>query len=100
MTLRDLEPSKLVHSLECPVVQGKRIPLLTTPEIARQYPNAKMHLCYHFTLGLVETVRYEPHNYRPSTVKYPDATKACCRECGGTHGLLDTALLPVVPWPR
>jgi len=70
---------------------------MATPNIARAYPNGRMHHCYHFTLqarGLVETLRYPPHPYEESTVVYDDATRPLCAVCRGTHGALDRLILP------
>lgn len=70
---------------------------MLTPAIARAYPNARMHSCYHFTLharGLVETMHYPPHPYEESTVVYADATMPLCKVCMGTHSALDRLILP------
>ena len=102
MEKREYPPAVLVHSESCPDVAALRtrgvalIPM-TTPAIARAYPNGRMHNCYHFTLqarGVVEMVRYPPHQYEQSTVVYDDATMPLCAVCMGTHGVLDRLSLP------
>jgi hypothetical protein len=99
---REYPPAVLVHAEDCEDVIGLRragealIPMVT-PEIARAYPNGRMHSCYHFTLqtrGVVQTMTYPPHAYDPSTVTHPDAARPMCTVCMGTHGTLDTLILP------
>lgn len=99
---REYPPAVLVHSDSCDDVIGLRrhgeslIPL-PTPDIARTYPNGRMHSCYHFSLqarGVVQTMTYPPHAYEPSTVIYADASRALCEVCMGTHGTLDALVLP------
>jgi len=99
---REYPPAVLVHSEPCPDVatlraHGAALIPMVTPAIARAYPNARMHSCYHFTLqarGVVETVQYPPHAYEESTVVYDDATRPLCAVCMGTHGALDRLVLP------
>jgi hypothetical protein len=94
---RDYPPSVIVHRPDCPDAQGRPWPRLATAEVARRYPNGKQHHCYHFhqnSIGVVEQVEYAPHEYEKSTVTYPDATRALCGFCGGTHGVLDALDLP------
>ena len=94
---REYPPAVLVHRPDCPDVSGRRLPRLPTTEIAWQYPNGRMHICYHFhqnSIGVLEVVQYPAHEYEPSTVIYADATQALCGYCGGTHGVLDQLILP------
>ena len=70
---------------------------MDTRAIAHQYPNGRMHSCYHFSLfpkGLVETMVYPPHAYEESSVLYADAARPLCAVCMGTHGALDSLILP------
>ncbi|MDT4992895.1 MAG: hypothetical protein QOH97_2787 [Actinoplanes sp.] len=99
---REYPPAVLVHSEVCEDVSTLRrhgdvlIPT-ATPDLARAYPNGRMHSCYHFSVqarGVVQTMTYPPHAYEPSTVRYPDATRALCVVCMGTHGTLDALILP------
>ena len=99
---REYPPAVLVHAEHCEDVISLRragemwIPTVTA-EIARAYPNGRMHSCYHFTLqarGVVQTMTYPPHGYEPSTVTYPDAVRPLCQVCMGTHGALDVLILP------
>jgi len=99
---REYPPAVLVHADTCEDVlnlrrRGEVLIPMATPDIARAYPNGRMHSCYHFTLqarGVVQTMTYPPHAYEPSSVVYPDATRALCELCMGTHGALDTLTLP------
>ncbi len=99
---REYPPAVLVHAETCEDVlnlqrYGEILIPMATPEIARAYPNGRMHRCYHFTLqarAVVQTMTYPPHAYEPSTVVYPDAARALCVVCMGTHGGLDTLILP------
>jgi len=99
---REYPPAVLVHSESCPDVATPRTHVaaliaMETPAIARAYPNARMHSCYHFTLqarGVVESVQYPLHEYEESTVVYADAPRALCTVCMGTHGSLDRLILP------
>jgi hypothetical protein len=94
---REYPPAVVVHAPGCADIRGRILPTLPTPEIARHYPNGRMHSCYHFTLqptGVVESIEYAPHAYEQSTVRYPDAPRPCCTVCGGTHGTLDALILP------
>jgi hypothetical protein len=93
----DYPPAVRVHRPDCPAVAGLILPQQATREIALQHPNGRPHSCYHVhknAVGVVETVLYPPHNYLPSTHKQPDATRTMCEICGGTHGVLDSLLLP------
>lgn len=99
---REYPPAVLVHSEDCDDVislrrRGEILPPMVTPDIARTYPNGRMHNCYHFSVqarGVVQTMTYPPHEYEPSTVSYPDAARALCALCMGTHGTLDALILP------
>lgn len=94
---RDYPPAVVVHRSDCADVLGRLLPQLPTAEIARLYPNGQRHHCYHHRrdpVGMVEQVEYPPHEYEKSTVIYPDATRALCGYCGGTHGVLDVLELP------
>ena len=96
--IREYPPAVIVHRPDCQDLQGRQLPRLTTPEIARQHPNGKPHRCYHFhqnSVGVVEQVEYPPHSYEESSVMYADATKPLCGFCGSTHGVLDVLILPV-----
>lgn len=93
---RDYPAAVLVHREGCPEAPSGLIPMATA-DIARAYPNGRMHHCYHFSLfpkGLVETMAYPPHAYEESSVTYPDATRPMCSVCMGTHGTLDALILP------
>ena len=99
---REYPPAVLVHSENCEDMINLRrhreilIPM-ATPDLARAYPNARMHNCYHFSLqarGVVQTMTYPPHAYEASTVTYPDAVRELCAVCMGTHGTLDALILP------
>ncbi len=99
---REFPPAVLVHAQDCQDVtsllrHGEVLIPMATSDIARAYPNGRMHNCYHFTLqarGVVQTMTYTPHAYEPSTVTYPEAVRALCRVCMGTHGTLDALILP------
>ena len=94
--MRDYPPAVIVHRPDCPDARGRLWPRLATADIARRYPNGKQHHCYHFhqnSIGVVEQVEYPPHTYEKSTVTYPDAARAMCGYCGGTHGVLDALQL-------
>jgi hypothetical protein len=99
---REYPPAVLVHTENCEDVinlrrRGEIVIPMATPDIARTYPNGRMHRCYHFSLwarGVVQTMTYPPHTYEPSTVIYPDAARPLCAVCMGTHGALDTLVLP------
>ena len=99
---REYPPAVLVHQENCSDVITARergevfIPMVTR-DIAVAYPNGRMHSCYHFRLfatGVVQPMTYPPHEYKPSSVTYPDAVKALCEVCMGTHGTLDALSLP------
>ncbi len=100
---REYPLAVLVHAESCEDVinlrrHGESLISMATPDIARKYPNGRMHNCYHFSLqsrGVVQIMTYPPHTYEPSTVIYPDATRALCVVCMGTHGVLDTLILPL-----
>jgi hypothetical protein len=99
---REYPPAVLVHAESCEDVfslrrHGEVLIPMTTPDLACAYPNGRMHCCYHFSVqarGVVQTMTYPPHAYEPSTVRYPDAARALCVVCMGTHGTLDTLILP------
>ena len=99
---REYPPAVLVHSESCADVtnlraRGEILPSMATQDIARAYPNGRMHNCYHFTLqarGVVQTMQYPPHPYEESSVAYADATMPLCSVCMGTHGSLDRLILP------
>jgi hypothetical protein len=99
---REYPPAVLVHAENCPDVvnlrrRGEVLIPMATSDLARAYPNGRMHNCYHFTLqarGVVQTMTYPPHEYEPSTVLYPDAARTLCTVCMGTHGSLDPLILP------
>jgi hypothetical protein len=99
---REYPPAVLVHSENCEDVinlrlHGESLIPMATADIARAYPNGRMHNCYHFSLharGVVQTMTYPPHAYEPSTVMYPDTARALCEVCMGTHGVLDALILP------
>ena len=94
-------PAVLVHAESCADVislrrHGEILIAMATVDIARAYPNGRMHSCYHFTLqvrGVVETITYPPHKYQESTVTYSDARRPLCTTCMGTHGALDVLIL-------
>ena len=102
MLRRDYPPAVLVHSEDCEDVislrrHGEILIPMATADIARAYPNGRMHSCYHFSLqarGVVQTMTYPPHAYEPSSVVYPDADRPLCAVCMGTHGTLDVLILP------
>jgi hypothetical protein len=89
MEFRDYPPAPQIHRPNCPGIPPGALPVLTTPEIARRYPNGVMHNCYHFKAnpnGFVEPVVYPEHDYKPSTLKPADARRPWCGTCRGTHG--------------
>lgn len=95
---RDYPPAVRVHGIACPDIPPatllSRLPAAT---IARDYPNAEPHLlCLTGSaqVGRIEVVQYPPHDYQPSSVVYPDATRALCAYCKGTHGAADALILP------
>ncbi len=100
--LREYPPAVLVHQEKCADVitaqgRGEDFIPIETSQIARQYPNGRMHSCYHFSLfprGVVQPMTYPPHEYKPSSVRYDDAARALCELCMGTHGTLDALELP------
>jgi hypothetical protein len=99
---REYPPAVLVHAESCVDVRtlrrhGEILILMATRDVARAYPNGRMHSCYHFTLqarGVVQTMTYPPHAFEPSSVTYPDASGPLCTVCMGTHGRLDALDLP------
>ena len=99
---REYPPAVLVHQENCSDVMSARkagevFITMATRDIAKAYPNGRMHSCYHFGLfasGVVQPMSYPPHEYKPSTVTYPDAMRALCEVCMGTHGALDALILP------
>jgi hypothetical protein len=99
---REYPPAVLVHSQNCGDVinlrrHGEILIPMATPDIDRAHPNGRMHNCYHFSLqtrGIVQPMTYPPHACEPSTVIYPDATRALCAVCMSTHGALDALILP------
>jgi hypothetical protein len=89
MGFRDYPPAPQIHRLDCASITAGSLPELSTPEIARRYPNGKPHHCYDFhanASGAVEPVFYPQHDYEPSTIRYDDARRPLCRTCRGTHG--------------
>lgn len=89
MELRDYPPAPLIHRPDCPGITPGAFPVLDTPEIARRFPNGKLHRCYDFranATGAVEPAVYAAHGYVPSTIKLEDARRFLCRHCRGTHG--------------
>lgn len=94
---RHYPPAPLVHRPNCVKVADMPLRPMPTPDIVRRHPNARRHDCYQFhqnSMAVVEPVTYPVHSYRPSDVMYPDADKALCVVCGGTHGMLDALILP------
>ncbi len=99
---REYPPAVLVHAENCEDVinlrrHGEALIPMATPDIARAYPNGRMHSCFHFHLqarGVVQTMTYPPHAHEPSTVVYPDAARPLCAVCMGTHGAVDALILP------
>jgi hypothetical protein len=51
------------------MAEHQELPRRATADIARAYPNGRMHSCYHFT------------------------TRPLCAMCRGTHGTLDALTL-------
>lgn len=82
---REYPPAVLVHTDTCEDVinlrrRGEVLIPMATPDIARAYPNGRMHSCYHFTLqarGVVQTMTYPPHAYEPSSVIYRMPPESC-----------------------
>ena len=94
---RDYPPAVRVHGPSCPDIKDMLLSRLPTLELAKQYPNAARHqrcLPLSAPVGVIEVVEYPEHRYEESSVRYPDATKALCSYCGGTHGVLDQLILP------
>lgn len=70
---------------------------LPMAKIAEDSPNGEPHLaCLSGgdKVGVIEVVEYPPHDYEASSVVYEDATRPLCAYCEGTHGPLDTLILP------
>jgi hypothetical protein len=65
---REYPPAVLVHAENCEDVinlrrHGQILIPMATPDIARTYPNGRMHTCYHFSLqarGVVQTMTTRP----------------------------------------
>jgi hypothetical protein len=95
----DYPPAVRVHGVTCAEIKD-RVPGLTRlsrAQILRDYPNGQPDLACLSpgdTVAVIEVVEYPPHRYEASTVVYPNATKALCRVCGGTHGTVDALILP------
>jgi len=95
----DYPPAVRVHGVSCPEIRD-RLPGLTRlsrAQILRDYPNGQPDLACLSpgdTVAVIEVVEYPPHRYEASTVVYPNATRALCGVCGGTHGTVDALILP------
>jgi hypothetical protein len=56
------------------------------------HPTGQPHVCFDLDtvvynrLVVAEPGDYGPHRYQPSTIRPPDAERALCAICRGTHG--------------
>lgn len=94
--MREYLPVHVIHEANCPDAPGG-LPTFRADLIPAVHPNAKAHTCVS-----PETVKRNhevvaeagdagDHRYEPSAAKPPDATRALCKHCSGTHGEVDLA---------
>lgn len=87
---KEYAPAHIIHEATCPDAPGTLF-TFKARSLADAYPTSRPHAC--FTRDTVISNRevvaepgaYEPHGYKPSTIRPEDATRALCEVCRGTH---------------
>lgn len=98
---KEYEPAHVIHEATCPDVPPNHF-AFKARSLADAYPTSRPHTCFTrdtvtFNREVVaEPVMYEPHGYKPSTIRPEDATRALCEVCRGTHGSGGNWLLRVI----
>jgi hypothetical protein len=88
--VRHYDPQPWIHQSDCPDAPAGLF-ILKAVQLKEAYPYARPHVCFtqdtvRFNREVVaEHIKYEPHPYRASSILLPEAARALCEHCRGTH---------------
>lgn len=93
--MRHYPPAHVIHEANCPDAPAGAFAFRASV-LKQAYPNSRPHTCFdrETVTGnrevVAESPDWEAHVYRPSTIHPPDAVRALCEVCRGTHGEPET----------